>query len=54
MLIIMINRMINKTDEVILGLCNWVRTFNIHRFDGENVSIAIGQCKAVIRAVDVQ
>ena len=49
---IVTNHMVLRNQETIDALQEWIRTFDIRKVDGENVSIACTQCRAVIRALD--
>ena len=46
------NHMVLRNQESIDSLHEWIRAFDIQKVSGENVSIAVTQCKAVIRALD--
>ena len=49
---LMAQHMVLQSQEIIDGLLEWIRSFDIRNYDGKNVSIAIGCCKAVIRALE--
>ena len=46
------NHMVLRNQELIDSLNEWIRSFDIRKVSGENVSIAVTKCKAVIRALD--
>ena len=46
------NHMVLRNQESIDSLHDWIRTSYIQKVSGKNVSIAVTQCKAVIRALD--
>ena len=46
------NHMVLRNQETIDSLHEWLRGFDIRKINGENVSVASTQCKAVIRALD--
>jgi len=48
---IMTKHMILQSQEITEGLHAWIRDFDIRQYDGENVTVAVGHCKAVLRAL---
>ena len=48
----MTNHMVLRNQESIDALYNWLCIFDICRYDGQNISIATGQIRAVIRALN--
>ena len=48
----MTNHMVLHNQETIYALHGWTRKFDICKVNGENVSVACAQCRAVIRALD--
>ena len=46
------NHMVLRNQETIDALQEWIRTFDIRKIPGENISVACTQCRAVIRALE--
>lgn len=49
---IMTKHMIMQSQEITDGLHEWIRNFDIRQYDGENITVAVGHCKAVLRALE--
>ena len=49
---IMTNHMVLRNQETVDTLNDWLRHFDIRQINGQNVSVAAGKCRAVIRALD--
>ena len=53
MLKLMTNHMVLRNQEYVDALNDYIRTFDIRCFDGENVTTACTQLRAILRALDV-
>ena len=49
---IMTNHMVLRNQETVDTLNDWLRNFDIRQINGQNVSVAAGKCRAIIRALD--
>ncbi len=49
---LMINHMVLRNQEYAEALQNFICNFDIYQIDGQNVSIAVPQIKAVITALE--